>query len=107
MSYPTQARVEKTEQVLAFIRDYLEMHGYPPTVREIGRAVGISSTAAVTHHTKHLARAGLIIRHFGIPRGIDLVDTVPVRIGEEIEAETLDGVPIGRVRFLAPAAKAA
>lgn len=98
---------DKQQEILDFIRDHLELHGYPPTVREVARHAGISSTSVVNYHTRKLAAAGLIVRHFGVSRGIDLVDTVPVRIGAEIEAETLDGVPLGLVRFLAPAAKAA
>lgn len=97
----------KQQQVLDFIRDHIELHGYPPTVRAIAAGCGISSTSVVAYYTRKLAAAGLIVRHFGVSRGIDLVDTVPVRIGAEIEAETLDGVPLGLVRFLAPAAKAA
>jgi SOS-response transcriptional repressor LexA len=97
----------KQQAILDYIRDHLELHGYPPTVREAGKHVGISSTSVVNYHLDALVRAGRISRAFGISRGIDLVDTVPVRIGDEVEAESLDGTPLGRVRFLAPAAKAA
>lgn len=98
---------ETRAAVLVFLRDHLDRHGYPPTIREIGRATKISSTSVVNYHLNQLARAGLIVRHFGVSRGIYLVDTVPIRIGGEIEAETLDGVPLGRVRFVAPVVRAA
>ena len=101
------AITERQQKILDYIRDHLDLHGYPPTIREIGRHEGISSTSVVNYHLNKLVTAGRISRAFGISRGLDLVDTVPVRIGDEIEATNLDGVPIGRVRFLAPAAKAA
>ena len=98
---------ERQAEILGKIREHIDKHGYPPTLREIGRATGLRSLSVVDHHLRKLVAAGQIVRHRDVARGIDLVDTVPVRIGEEIEATDLDGVPIGRVLFLSPVPKAA
>lgn len=98
---------ERQQQILDFIREHLDKRGFPPTVREIGRRHGISSTAVVNYHLRKLAEAGKIIRHPDVSRGLELPDMASVRIGDEIEATDLDGVPIGRVLFLAPVSKAA
>jgi repressor LexA len=58
--------------IVQSIRDFLEEHGYPPTVREIGRAVGIGVQS--THrHLIVLARAGVITWEPGCARTIRLV----------------------------------
>lgn len=51
---------ERQQQILAFIQDYLNENGYPPSVREIGKAVGLSSTASVARHLKMLEQDGYI-----------------------------------------------
>ncbi|AUW95468.1 transcriptional repressor LexA [Sulfobacillus sp. hq2] len=51
---------EKQQKILTFIQDYLNHNGYPPSVREIGKAVGLSSTASVARHLKALEEAGYI-----------------------------------------------
>jgi repressor LexA len=61
----------RQRQILAVIRRWVERHGYPPTVREIGAAVGLSSPSSVAHHLKTLERHGLIRRAPGGPRAVD------------------------------------
>ena len=56
---PMQARV------LAFVRLFVAERGFPPTVREIGAAVGLKSPSSVAHHLRSLERQGLIRRAGG------------------------------------------
>jgi len=52
--------------------DYVDEHGYPPTVREIGEAVGLASPSTVHAHLANLERAGLIKRDPTKPRALEL-----------------------------------
>lgn len=57
-----------------FIRTYSTEHGYPPSVREIGAAVGLASPSTVHMHLKVLEEHGLIRRDSKKPRTIEVVD---------------------------------
>lgn len=58
-----------TEKVLEFCKDYIEEHGYAPTIREIGKAIGISSTSSVHRHMQRLFKEGkLATEHPGEAR---------------------------------------
>ncbi|GAA4587672.1 repressor LexA [Actinoplanes octamycinicus] len=61
----------KQERILAVIRDSVRERGFPPTVREIGAAVGLVSPSSVAHHLKVLERHGLLRRQ---PHGSRAVD---------------------------------
>lgn len=63
---------ERQERILAFIRQYGAEHGYPPTIREIGRAVGISSTSVVKYNLERLEDKGKLERSEEISRGLRL-----------------------------------
>lgn len=63
----------KRKRILKFIRKFLEDRGYPPTIRDIARGCGISSTSVVTYHLTRLETAGHIRRHADISRGIELL----------------------------------
>jgi len=65
---------ERQERILAFIRDYLEEHRYPPTIREIGKAVGINSTSVVKYNLDRLQKKGYIDRREEVSRGLRLKD---------------------------------
>lgn len=66
--------MEKPEQILNFVRAYLEAHFYAPSIREIQDACGISSTSVVDYNLKKLERAGLIRRDPSRARAIVLLD---------------------------------
>ena len=53
---------ERRQRILDFIENFHAGHGYPPTVREIGAAVGLSSTKSVKDHLDKLVEAGLLNR---------------------------------------------
>ncbi len=60
-------------QIYGFIKEYLKEHGYPPTVREIGKVVGLKSSSNVCHHLQKLEEKDLIKRVHGSSRAIQLV----------------------------------
>lgn len=62
---------DRQQRVLTVIRGWVEEHGYPPTVREIGAAVGLVSTSSVSHHLKSLERLGYLRRDGRWPRAMD------------------------------------
>src|SRR6478609_7072947 len=62
----------RQRQIWDFLVDYGDRHGYPPTVREIGEAVGLASPSTVHAHLANLERAGLIKRDPTKPRALEL-----------------------------------
>jgi len=63
----------RQQEIWQFLAEYLDEHGYPPTVREIGDAVGLASPSTVHAHLANLERAGLLRRDPTKPRAIELV----------------------------------
>lgn len=63
---------ERQERIIAFIREYRDEHGFPPTIREIGKAVGISSTSVVKYNLERLEEKGKLERSDEISRGLRL-----------------------------------
>ncbi len=76
------ALTERQQAILTFIRDFSIRSKYPPTIREIGKSVGISSTSVVNYNLNVLERLGLIERDKTVSRGIKLV-------GETLGASSL------------------
>jgi repressor LexA len=91
----------RQQEIWQFLAEYLDAHGYPPTVREIGDAVGLASPSTVHAHLANLERAGLLRRDPTKPRAIELVgrrrDETPARTAH---APTLPLV--GRIAAGAP-----
>lgn len=65
---------DRQVRMLQFIRAYLEEHSYPPTIREIGKAVGIPSTSVVKYNLERLQEKGYIERSEEVSRGLKLLD---------------------------------
>ena len=65
---------ERQRAILDYLRAFVDDHGYPPTVREIGEAVGLRSPSTVHAHLAQLERAGLLRRDPTKPRAIELTD---------------------------------
>ncbi len=101
---------ERQERILRFLQSYNQENGYPPTVREIGKELGIESTSLVSFYLTQLEKQGLISRDPAISRGIRLTEpetpsvthlpqgnvlTIPylgtIVAGEPINAEALPG----------------
>jgi repressor LexA len=73
----------RQRKVLEVIRESVERRGYPPTVREIGEAVGLTSTSSVSHQLMTLQKKGFLRKDPSKPRAVD------VRLpGEVAAAET-------------------
>ena len=62
----------RQRKVLEVIRDSVERRGYPPTVREIGEAVGLHSTSSVSHQLSMLQKKGFLRRDPSRPRAVDV-----------------------------------
>ena len=69
----TDALTERQAEVLAIIRDYIQVNGIAPTHAELAKAIGVSSTRAAADHLKALANKGHIHLHNDKPRGIQLL----------------------------------
>ena len=63
----------RQQEIWDFVVGYVERQGYPPTVREIGEAVGLASPSTVHAHLANLERAGLLRRDPTKPRALELV----------------------------------
>jgi repressor LexA len=93
---------ERQERILAFIRQFGDEHGFPPTIREIGKAVGISSTSVVKYNLERLEEKGRLERSDEISRGLRLKDGPPV-IAAESTASQLRSIPkLGLISAGAP-----
>src|SRR2546430_6043437 len=62
----------RQQEIWTFLVDYVDRIGYPPTVREIGEAVGLSSPSTVHAHLANLERAGLLRRDPTKPPALEL-----------------------------------
>jgi repressor LexA len=76
----------RQREIWSFLVDYVDRVGYPPTVREIGEAVGLASPSTVHAHLANLERAGLLRRDPTKPRALELVGRT--RGTEKKSAET-------------------
>lgn len=83
---------KRQQKVLECIADYLDNHGFPPTVREIGDYIDVSSTSLVSYYLKRLEERGLITREPGMSRAIqlNLPEEMTPAIFEEIPVEIND-----------------
>lgn len=84
------AKLSKRQQaILDFIKHEVKTKGYPPSVREIGQAVGLASSSTVHGHLARLESKGLIRRDPTKPRAIEILDH-----DEEIPAQNVVNVPV-------------
>ncbi|MBA3409120.1 MAG: transcriptional repressor LexA [Solirubrobacterales bacterium] len=65
---------KRQQEIFDFIKKYSAGHGYPPTVRDIGKAVGLASSSTVHAHLANLEKVGLLRRDPTKPRAIELLD---------------------------------
>lgn len=92
-------------QVLAFIKEKVTERGYPPSVREIGEALGLSSPSTVHSHLSALVKAGLLRRDPSKPRAIEVLDPHNARTPKPKTSRqtTLRDVPLlGRIAAGSP-----
>jgi repressor LexA len=65
---------KRQQEIFDFIGKYSAKYGYPPTVRDIGKAVGLASSSTVHAHLANLEKIGLLRRDPSKPRAIELLD---------------------------------
>jgi predicted DNA-binding transcriptional regulator YafY/transcriptional regulator with XRE-family HTH domain len=75
---PDHVLTGRQREVLQVIRQSIEKRGHPPSLREIGDAVGLTSTSSVSHQLRTLQRAGYLHRDSGRPRTVELRDHAAV-----------------------------
>lgn len=92
----TQALTGKQEQILAYIKENLRAKGYPPSVREIGKAVGLSSSSTVHAYLEKLESQGYIRRDPTKPRAIDMLDETPWRQKDMVPVPMVGRVTAGQ-----------
>ena len=63
----------RQQEIWNYLVEYVDRHGYPPTVREIGEEVGLASPSTVHAHLANLERAGLLRRDPTKPRALELI----------------------------------
>ena len=76
---------ERQQEILEFVNQHVDANGYPPTVREIGQAVGLTSPSTVHAHLARLEAAGLIRRDPTKPRALEVIEDGRVRLQPENE----------------------
>ena len=82
----------KQEEILQYIDQFVTENGYPPSVREIGAAVGLRSTASVSYHLNHLQAKGLVTYEAGKKRALSVPNTKTGQI--PISGVVTAGIPI-------------
>jgi repressor LexA len=96
---PSRDISDRQREILELIRQAVADRGYPPSVREIGEAVGLSSPSTVHSHLATLARAGYLRRDPSKPRAIEVIDTG----GAELHRAPVRDVPlVGRIAAGSP-----
>ena len=91
---------KRQQEIFDFIKRYSAKYGYPPTVRDIGKAVGLASSSTVHAHLANLERIGLLRRDPSKPRAIEMLDRAAagvrnlVRSGLPLVGHVAAGQPI-------------
>jgi repressor LexA len=90
---------KRQKEIFDFIRKYAAKTGYPPTVREIGKAVGLHSSSTVHAHLANLEKLGLVRRDPSKPRAIELLfdkakKTISAGNGLPLVGQVAAGAPI-------------
>jgi len=91
---------KRQQEIFDFIKRYSAKYGYPPTVRDIGKAVGLASSSTVHAHLSNLERIGLLRRDPTKPRAIEMLDRAAagvrslVRPGLPLVGQVAAGQPL-------------
>ena len=76
---------KRQQEIFEFIRSYSEKNGYPPTVRDIGKAVGLASSSTVHAHLSNLEKLGVLRRDPTKPRALELLDRATRSAGSAVQ----------------------
>ncbi len=91
---------KRQQEIFEFIKRYSAKYGYPPTVRDIGKAVGLASSSTVHAHLANLEKIGMLRRDPTKPRAIELLDRAAaaassfVRPGLPLVGQVAAGQPV-------------
>jgi len=85
---------ERQARILDYIREVTRVRNYPPSVREIGEAVGLSSSSTVHNHLNQLERRGLIRRDPSKSRTVQLVESLQGQAARQDPARRAVAVPV-------------
>lgn len=93
---------QRQRRVLEVIRESVADRGYPPTIREIGEAVGLTSTSSVSHQLTMLQKKGFLRRDPSRPRAVDVRMPAVTQTGDEAAQAAASPTPayvpvIGRI----------
>jgi repressor LexA len=75
---------KRQQEIFDFIKRYSANHGYPPTVRDIGKAVGLASSSTVHQHLANLEKIGLLRRDPSKPRAIEMLDKAVEQVDKAV-----------------------
>lgn len=92
----------KQQEIYNFILSFVNENGYPPSVREIGAAVGLKSPSTVHFHMKGLEEAGVIVKAEGKTRAISLPGAVSGTVAEETDPRANQVPVVGSVAAGSP-----
>jgi repressor LexA len=88
---------KRQQEIFEFIKTYSKKHGYPPTVRDIGKAIGLTSSSTVHTHLANLEKIGMLRRDPSKPRALEIL------VDQAKKAVSPSGLPVvGRVAAGAP-----
>ena len=86
----------RQKQILEYLRQYIQKHGYSPTLQQIADALGVHSLATVHEHLQAMAKKGIIRRYEGAVRGIELVDKKLGEITAGVELPIMGFIAAGQ-----------
>ena len=93
----------KQDCILKFIRDFLDDHRFPPTIRDIQAGCSISSTSVVDYNLRILQRDGYLRRFADVSRGIELLDSVePASRRDMVRVPVLGSIAAGEPLHIPP-----
>jgi repressor LexA len=85
---------KRQQEIFDFIKRYSAKYGYPPTVRDIGKAVGLASSSTVHAHLANLERIGLLRRDPTKPRALELLDRAAASVQAGVQTFLQPGLPL-------------
>ncbi len=85
---------KRQQEIFDFIKRYSAKYGYPPTVRDIGKAVGLASSSTVHAHLANLEKIGLLRRDPTKPRALELLDRAAAGVQAGVQTFLQPGLPL-------------
>ena len=82
---------EREQRILDYMKEEIKTKGYPPTVREIGAALGIKSTSTTHKDIESLVRQGYLVKAASKPRALRVVDPAEIRGTPILAEENIEG----------------